>query len=192
MDKTLFEKLQDAREQHEIAHVSFFNDGEIRSDEKYMLKLFDRANSPKEFEAIEEVFVKAAESYSRQYKFDSIEMGLILGLIFNKEDIDENNQTRENAKPIEGIVRYYTGSVKSFQDGQQTNTIDYASYAPTRQGYINFNKLISAIKRSGLSYTGPESFEEFEEQILVGEPFDITLSANFNKKEEAKTASRSK
>ena len=42
-----------------------------------MLKLFDRANSPEEFEAIEEVFVKAAESYSRQYKFDSIEMGLI-------------------------------------------------------------------------------------------------------------------
>ena len=192
MNKTLFEKLQDARKQHEIAHVSFFNDGKVRSDENYMLKLFKKANDPEEFEAIEEVFVKAAESYSRQYKFDSIEMGLILGLVFNKEDIDENNNMRENAEPIKGIVRYYTGSVKSFQNGEQTNTIDYASYAPTRQGYINFDKLMSAIKRSGLSYTGPESFDEFEEQILVGEPFDITLSANFNKKEEAKTASKSK
>ena len=111
-------------------------------------------------------------------------MKLLLGLIFDPKDIDENNKIREDAEPVHNIVRYYTSSVTSQLDGEKTNSIDYEQYGVGRQGYINFNQLVSLIKKSELEYNGPETFKEFEERILIGKPFDITVSANFKKKDE--------
>ena len=184
MNKPLLDKLMDAKKENDIAHVSFFNDGSIKKDENYSAQRINKINNREQFEAIEEVFYNATRSYSRNFDFDSIEVELLLGLIFDVKDIDENDNIKENAKPIEGIVRYYTGSTTSYLENNKTNTIDYSVYGVGRQGYIEFDKLIAYIKDSGLVYQGPETFNEFEEGILLGENFNIALTANLQQKEE--------
>ena len=142
------------------------------------------AKNPKEFDEISEVFFKATENYARHYDFDTMSMDLLLGLVFNESDVDDDNQVRENAKPYPNVVRYYTGSVKSYLDGKQTNEIDYDHFGNGRQSYIDYNLLLAAIEFNGLSFSGPATFEEFKERILAGDTFDITMSADLKQKEE--------
>ena len=184
MEKSLLERLMDAKHEYDVANYAFFNDGVVRKDENYSAKRINNIDNEKQFAAIENVLCDATRSYARHYEFDNIDMSLLLGLIFDSKDIDENNKIKEDAEPVQNIVRYYTSSVTSQLDGEKTNSIDYEKYGVGNQGYINFNQFISLIKKSGLDYNGPETFKEFEERILIGKPFDITLSANFKKKEE--------
>ena len=186
LEKSLVEKIKEAKKEHENTFTCFFNNGKVEIEEYYSAKRITEAQEPKQFKSIEDVFTKAAETYARHYDFDRMDMNLLLGLIFNSKDVDENNQRKSNAKPIPGIVRFYTGSVKSYLAGEQTNTIDYNDYGIGRQSYTDYNQLLKAIQKSGLQFTGPKSFEEFQERILSGEVFDIILSANLNQKEEEK------
>ncbi len=184
MEKTLLERLKEVKKMGEISHVCFFNTGVVRKDENYSASRIKKMDSQDNYKAIEEVFYKACESYSRQYDFDSMEMDLELGLIFESSDVDSTNTIREGAKPIPNTVRYYTGSVKSHLNGEQTNTIDYDRLGYGRQGYISFPKLIGYVRMNGLEWIGPESFEELEKRILSGESFDIKLAANLVEKED--------
>ena len=183
MEKTLLERLKEVRKDYDVAHVCYFNDGKVRKDENYSAKRINHIDSKEQFKAIEDVLASATSSYARSYEFDTINMNLLLGLIFNQSDVDENDQVKENAQPINGVVRYYTGSVKSFSEGKQTNPIDYGEYGPGRQGYISFDKLMKFIEASGLTYVGPETFEELKEQILAGNKFPIFVSAELTQKE---------
>ena len=45
---------------------------------------------------------------------------------------------------------------------------------------------VSELKKSGLVYLCPRTFEEFKEKILSGESFDIMLSADLEEKEKTK------
>ena len=192
MKKSLLERLMDAKHEYDVANYAYFNNGIIRKDENYSAKRINNIDNIEQFASIENVLCDATRSYARQYKFDSIDMNLLLGLIFDSKDIDENAKIKEGAEPIQNVVRYYTGSITSQLDGEKTNSIDFGNYGVGSQGYINFNQLISLIKESELEYNGPETFKEFEKDILTGIPFDITLSAKFIKKEEQKEFSRTR
>lgn len=186
MKERLIDKLKSARKAHELAHISIFNDGEIRKDENSSAKRINDIHENWEFDDLERTLCDATSSYSKYYDFDSISMNLLFGLIFDANDVDENNAIKEDAEPIKGIVRYYTGSINATLDNHKVNNRDYAEYGLSRQGYVHFDKFLSLIKESGLDYNGPETFQEFKEMILTCEPFDITISADLNKKEEKK------
>ena len=183
MEKSAIEKLRDAKKEHEVALVSFFNNGKVRKDENYMVKHMNKPDSKHEFDGIMNVFCNITDSYARHYDFDDVKMGLEIGLIFRAEDV-QGESIKEDAQPVKGVVRYYTGKIDTFKDGKQANDIDYSEILMGRQSFVDFNGLVAQIKKSGLQYTGPETFEEFEEQILVGEPFEISLSANLNEKQD--------
>lgn len=185
LEKTLIDRLKEAKKEYETEFVCFFNDGKVRTDEKFSAKRIREFKSFDEFEAIEDVLCKATESYARNFDFDNIDMHLLLGLIFNREDVDDNNQVKAGSNPIPNIVRYYTGNIDSSLDGKKTNIWDYTGFG--RQSFISFNQLIALIQNSGLDYTGPESFEEFKQRILAGETFDILLSADLKPKENVDT-----
>ena len=184
MEKTLLEKLQAAKESNEVDHVCFFNNGEVKQEEKKFAYRIKEANDSRSYAAIEDLFCSATESYARNYQFDTVDMGLLVGLIFKKEELNSNNEITAGSKPLDGIVRYYTGSVNSYLDGNQTNDIDYGHYGLGKQGYVNYNELVKLTKENGLTYNGPETFEEFKDKIISKEQFDITISADLNKKEE--------
>lgn len=179
--RTLLEELKEASVSNDEAYVSFFNNGEVRTDKNIVT---DRMNSFYQDDfigTIKYLFKDAAEFYARQNPFDNIKMNLEVGLVYNKEDVDEENNIKENAKPIKDVVRCYTGKVTSFLNGEKSNNHEYQF---DRQGFINYNEFISKMKKDGISFDGPETFNDFKEAILSGENFDVSLYADLRKEEE--------
>ena len=183
MGKTILDTMKELKN----GYVSFFNDGKIRKDGGYATKrINEEANTSYSISLITDVLYGATRSYADDYDFDQIDMTLPLGLIYKSSDVDENNKIKENAQPLKGIVRFYTGSITSYLNGEKTNDLDYGEYARGKQGFINYDLLINEMKENGLTYTGPETFEELKEKILSGENFNVVLSANFKEQEEVK------
>ncbi len=183
MKKTLLERMQEAKNEYNKAYISVLNTKEIFVDPKYMETLMEKANKPEAFDAIGDVMYNANQSYSRNYDYDTLSLNLAIGIVYEAEYTDETNKITENAEPIKGIVRYYTMEANCYLDGEKTNTLEMGS-ARGRQGYINYNTLIKEAKENGLIFNGPKTFEEFKEKILVGEAFDISLSASLLDKEK--------
>ncbi len=182
MKERLIDKMIQAKNDQGIAYVNFFNDGKITKDERHRTTLLKYANEASAFDSIEETLYSSTESCCRNYDLDTIEMNLYLGLIYDGKDVEEE-QIKENAEPMNNIVRFYTGEVNTYLENEQTNDYDYGRMHG-RQGYINYNVLISQVKKNGLTFNGPKSFEEFKEKILSKEPFDINISATLIPTEE--------
>lgn len=191
MKKTLLERMTESKDKHGVACISVFNDGKVRIDENYMTPLMKYANNPDAFDTIGDVLFDINETYARDYDFDTLTMQLELGLVFDGKYVDENKKLRDNAEPMDGLVRWYTLDADCYLDGEKTNATD-AGYRKGRQGFINYARLVSSAEKNGLTFSGPRTFEEFKEQILVGEPFDITLSAQFRKKVQEEKVARQK
>ena len=181
MEKSFREKLLDIKRQESIGYVNFNNDGSVSEDSNgYAETMNDDRDAVK---GILKTFFDATRSYTHYHEFDEIDMNLVVGLIFKKEDT-EDGKIKEGARPIDNIVRFYTGSVKSYLDGEQTNTADYYTYGLGRQGYVDYNKLISGIEAEGLEFIGPTSFEEFKAAIKYNGNFDIIVRADLQEKKE--------
>ena len=178
MEKSLLEKLVEAKHENDTAIVEFFNTGKIREDENYMIKYLNNIDNDNSFSRIESALINSIGSYSRHYDFDSINLDLELGLIFKVEDVIDKKHITTNAQPIDGIVRFYTGSVQSILNGKQTNDIDFGEICHSKQGFIVFDELMNKIKNSGLEYNGPQTFEELKSRIMNDEKFNISLRAN--------------
>ena len=189
LEKNIFEKIRKAQSDQEIAYINFFNNGKVVEDKRYLKeKINEDLTSPKTFELIEDVLVDVAKKFAYLYKYDTIDMNLLLGLIYNASDVNEDKSLKENVKPYNGIVRFYTDNLNCYLNGEKVNSDKYNEYGMGRQSFINFNYLIKSIKKSGLDYNGPESFEELKEAILSGKKFDITLTADLTKNiKETKT-----
>lgn len=181
MEKTIFERMKEAKKSNEVAFVGFFNNGKVREDENFVVHRLNEAKEMDSINLIANVLCDATDSYSHYYPFDTIKMDLELGLLYNKNDVDEDKKVKANARPINNVVRFYTGEVNSYLDGERTNTWNCRRGT---QGFVDFGFLMSVLENSGLTYTGPETFEEFKGRIISGNPFEISLTANFKEKEE--------
>ena len=183
MDKTLLERMIEAKNNQGIALISYFNTGEVRKDDYSDSTWLKYANDKDSFRTLSNSMFDMTESYARDYDFDSVKMDLELGLIYSSDQYDENKNLKENAKPVEEIVRYYTGAMNCSLNGEQTNEHDYGKWHG-RQGFIGYNTLLESIRKNGLSFEGPDSFAEFKERILNDEQFPISISASLLPKEE--------
>lgn len=180
MEKTLKERLLNIKKEQEIGYINFFNDGKVSNDTYGFAKNQVVSNNEESIKGICKVLYDAAQSYSHFCDYDYLNMDLKFGLVFKKEDVDENNAIKEGALPIENVVRFYTGSVKCYLNGEQTNFADYYSYGVGRQGYVDYNIMVSEIEREGLTFCGPKTYEEFVSKILSKEKFDINISVDLS------------
>jgi hypothetical protein len=178
MGKTLKEKLLDIKKEQEIGYVNFYNTGKIDTDTNGYGKRIKTFKSSEYEDLIKEVLYKAAESYAYSVTYDSIELFLSVGLVFNKSDVNDDNTIKENALPYKNTVRFYTGSVNSYMNDKQVNFADYYRYGVGYQGYVDYNQLVESIEKEGISFKGPRTFKELSEKILSGEKFDISLYAD--------------
>ncbi|MBR3210821.1 MAG: hypothetical protein IKF71_02655 [Bacilli bacterium] len=186
MSNIFLEKLEELKRDREPAHICYFNNGNVMTSNNATAKRISSADDPKEYNAIEGVLLNVATIFSDMGNFDSFNMDMYLGLVFNVEDI--NGKINHDSKHIPEIVRYYTGRIKATENGEPVKDKDFSKYGYGRQGYINYNKLVEAVKSSGLEFNGPQTFEEFEEFILTGEPFDVSITANLKpQKQENET-----
>ena len=164
----LTDKLIELKRDREIKNINFFNDGTTSKDELGFVRNMGYKNG---FAGISSTLENAVESYSMDCDFDLIEMNLLLGLIYDKNDVDENGQIIEGANPEENVVRFYTGSVKSYLEGKQTNRADYYKYGVGRQGFVLYDELLKRVKEENLI------FKEFKKLVLSKKPFDISVKA---------------
>ena len=179
--RTLLEELKQASVSKEKAYVSFYNDGEVMEDDRIVT---DRMNSFYQddfIDTIKYLFKNSAEFYASKYKYDNIKMALKLGLVYNKDDVDQDNKIKENAEPIKDVVRCYTGDITTYLNGNQNEDNNYQH---ERQGFINYNSFISKMKKEGISFEGPETFNDFKEAILAQNKFDVSLVADLKTKEQ--------
>ncbi len=184
MDKSLKDRILLIKKNRSIACVNFYNDGTHSEDEYSSIKRMETINTPYVVSDLEDIMCDACEYYVYHYDFDQVGMGLLLGLVYKKEDVDDEYNIKENAKPLNDIVRYYTGNVSSYLDGEQTNETTYRGYG--RQGYIKYNDFVTLLSRKGLNYNGPKSFKELKDAILLKEPFDINVSVDLKEKDKTR------
>lgn len=190
MGKSLLEELQDARVSNDPAYVEFYNTGEVRREERGADNRMTYLEQDDTIRGINFVFRDGAETYARKCSYDTLSLGLEIGLIYNEQDIGPENRIKENAKPLNGMVHVYTGEITSYLDGKQSNEKRYYSYS--RQGFVDYNKLVSNMKRNGITFAGPQNFECFKAAVLSKEPFDISLKASLKTEEEIERDERAK
>lgn len=180
--KTLLEKMQESKDKHGIEYICVYNDREVHIENTYRTSLIKYANDDDAFDNIGNVMYEVNEEYAREYDFDTLNLKLSLGLVFGGQDIDNNKKVKTDAKPLEGIVHYFTGTAHCYLDGEKTNKIEWG-HVKSKLGYINYDILVKSAEENGLIFNGPKTFAEFKEHILVGEPFEISLTASLNSKE---------
>ena len=182
LDKTLLEELKDASISHELSYVEFYNNGKVRHEEQSANNRMSRYDQDETFRRIKYVFTDGAQTYASKCSYDSITLGLEVGLVYNKNDVDCDYNIKENAEPLNGLVHCYTGNITSYLNGEQSNEREYYHY--NIQGFINYDTLVSRMEKEGIDFVGPVNFEDFKDSILSHEPFNISLNANLKMKEK--------
>lgn len=180
---TLIDKMQESKRQHGIALINVFNDGLIGTDKEYATVMMKYANDKDAFDYIGKYMYEVNEAYSRECDYDTLNFQISLGLLFSGKDADENQKLKKDAQPIDGIVRYYARKSSCYLNDEKVKTIDWGDIKSV-SGFINYNILVKSAEENGLIFNGPKTFEEFKEHILVGEPFDISITASLRPKEK--------
>ncbi|MBR4671947.1 MAG: hypothetical protein IKO78_01945 [Bacilli bacterium] len=182
MDQTLLEQLQDARKSQEVTYMNVFNNGK-RTKDKYSAKeKMTKYYLEDMIRSINYSFVSTASHLAHKGDYDTVAMFLEMGLVFPKSELGENDQILVKSEPLKGMARCYTGTVVSYLDGKEAHKYSDGIYS--RDGFVDYDKFVLAMKENGVSFTGPETFEEFERRILSGEKFDVALFANLKPKKE--------
>lgn len=180
--ESFLDRVKSAKIANEVGQVIFFNNGKVQTETNGFAKKMEDINDRVQIELLMDNLCDATASYARSYEMDTMEVGLLLGLIYNASDVDENNIPLPNAQPVNNVVRYYDVGFNSYKDGQKTNgEEDYGKYHVTYQGYVHYDKLVKVFDGSGVEFTGPKTFKEFKEAIQAGKVFDISLVADLMK-----------
>lgn len=189
MSQTVLDKIKEAKKGHEKAYVIFFNDRELETETYQWAYRIKEAKDRDCVNLIQDVMVNGTSWYSSDnIVFDQVDMNLSLGLVYEAKDVDENNKIKEDAEPLYDVVRFYTGDVNCYSNGERANKHQYSRFGMGRQSYCSYNELVEQVTDSGISFVGPQTFEEFKKQVLAGEKFDIRLTANLKEEEKQKEA----
>lgn len=179
LESNLKERIIKAKKELEDKYIIFYNNGANTTTNTK--RLYEEEKISNINNGICEILEKANESYIRfNYNFDTLEMLLLVGIIYKMEDVNEDLSIKEGAKPINEIVHYYTSNVNSYLNNEKTNIADYYEYAPGRQGCINYDELIHNAHLQGIEIEGPKTFQELVNKINNSEIFDIKTVLNLN------------
>ena len=185
MRNSMLNRIKDSRRDSEITRVNIYNDGHVNDDNYSYVKNHGVLvySDMMELKGIEDVLSGASSCYTDCFELDSVRMKLRVGLVYDRQDVDDEYKPLPGREPLNGKVRYYTHEVDALLDGEKVNKeFNYYTFGRNRQGYINYGRLVSSLRHGGLIYDGPETFEELKERILSGEHFDITVTADFKEK----------
>lgn len=190
-NRTILERMIEAKKSHDIVYVCFYNDGKVRKvDNTELLKVKD-AETFLPYSYIGDMLCDATRICSEDHNINNVNMDIRLGLVYNASDVDEKNKVIGNAQPLNGIVRYYVSDVNCYLDDKKANYNHRFFCEPGREGYVGYDMLISEMGNSGLSFNGPTTFKEFKEAIASGEKFDISIYADLREKESTKEKPKS-
>ena len=168
MDKSLKERLLELRKDRSVDKVYFYNDGTRNTDEYWATKRLNNICNRWECKYIKEVFYDNVKKCTYFHDFDYVTMDLLIGLVYDANDVDENNNIKENAKPLDDIVRYYTDVTRCYLNNEQQNPEERHWHVTGGQGFAKYSELVKSLSREdGLTYNGQETFQELKEALII-------------------------
>lgn len=179
------EDLLKLKEELQTKYISIFNNGKIREDKSK--EVFDwKEQKINDNGSVLDSFIKNTieKICNDNINFDRVDYLFELGLLFPKNTLGENNEILPTSKALDNKVRFYTGNVKVYNNGQQVKELTGGMTFLGYQGYLNYNDFVNSIKKENLVLIGPQSFNEFKELILSKEQQDIILSIDLSNKKE--------
>ena len=182
MENTLLERLKEAKKEYETEYVSLFGEDKVVEDKHYMTDHIKNAKSKNAFDFLDSALKNFARMYTLYNEYDALEVDLNLGIVYNITDIDENNKPVIGAKPIDNLVRIYTDTTRAYLDNEEVSHKLDSEYFGS-QGFIDFDLLINTLKKEGLSYNGPESYDELKYRVLCNQKVNATIKAELEKKQ---------
>lgn len=178
LEESMRKQIMDARNAYKIAYVNFFNDGSVNDDEVWYGKNIRTFRNDSTIYRVKDTMVDVAKYYASYYEYDALKLNLLLGLVFKKEDVDDENHIKQGARPINGIVRIYTEKGCCYLNGKQVNERNSYEHVLGFQSYANYDEFVKSMIRSGLKFNGPNSFKDFVLRMATGVPFEISISMN--------------
>ena len=121
-------------------------------------------------------------------QFDTLKTPLKIGLLYDKDinmDIDIKNS---NANPVMGVAYLSSAETKGYCNDKQVSEDGIVRYPAS--GFIKYDEFLALLEEKGISFNGPQSFEEFIGAMTFGIPFNMELAVNM--REEEKVLKRSK
>ena len=187
MERTIGEKIVDLKRENEIGFIVFYNDG---TKESIPYKEIGEMEDTGVFIGsikLGRIFLDTAKENNRFWNFNQMNMDIKLGLVYKKEDVFPDYRLKPNAKPVDEIVSYYINNIRLAYNGVKGKTVSHKKIGYGNSGYLNYESTIKNLKEEGISFDGPESFNEFANRITNGEIFDVNYYFDFvEKKEENK------
>lgn len=116
----------------------------------------------------------------RNIDFDKIKFGFDFGILYEKDNLGNNNKILPSSISLQNKVHFYTGNVIAYLNDKEQNIIS-AEDNNNFQGYVDYDKFIKDVNASGLSINGPQSYKELENLIRSGETCDMFLTVDLSK-----------
>ncbi len=180
MGNTLLDKMYDAKTEYEPAYYSFFSDGTVDEKSNYLKDAIDKANDDKELSSLSHYLERLARDHSIQGKYDSLDVNISFGIIFNAEDVIDN-KPKGPGHAIRNIVDVRIDGSSSYLERNLVNeNIDTIYYG--KVGYMSLDSLISYLEEQGLSYNGPDNYDQVLYDYIYERPMTATITANLSKK----------
>ncbi|MBP5684704.1 MAG: hypothetical protein J6X02_05570 [Bacilli bacterium] len=184
MIQDTIEKVKKLQHEKEIAQVCFLNDRTTKEINYRELEYMTRDKNGNGFAwLVERAVDQAAELFAYKHNFDYMIVSLNIGVIYNKQDLFEDNKFKVGAAPLEDIVYV---SVKDVDFYLNSSHIDKNDDNPMKKmiiadGYMRFDDFMKEIDEQGLAYNGPDSFYAVKSRASYGRPEEITIGVDFTK-----------
>lgn len=190
MGDTLLDKMYDAKKEYETAYYSFFSNGKVEEKSNFFNDTIERAKKEKDFATLSHYFEILARDHSLFGKYDSLDVNLSFGIVFKSEDVTDEKKPKGASRAVRDIVDLRIDNSSSYLERNLVkDNID--TYCYTRVGFVSLDNLISFLEDAGLTYNGPENFDEVLYNYIYEKPMTATITANLSKKRN-KTLVKSK
>lgn len=116
--------------------------------------------------------------------FDKVEFEFLVGAIYDEKELEDGKKIiKGKSKPLKEKARYYTGNVKAYKDNKLVKTLTTRELM-NYQGIVNYNKFIASVKNEGLSFSGPQTYEELINFIQTGISQEFYITADLTETKE--------
>ena len=174
--ENLREELLKIRTNKQIVYYKIFKNGDIVPETREFAKDLTKLDGENTVGVLEYVLKDALKHYAYKSDFDYVDMKLNAGLVYDAKDIEEGNRIKMNARPYDGIACFKVDSITSYLDGEKSNEYDYTEKHGGYSGLMLYDDAIRELVEHGLTYEGPETYEDLKNAILYGQDFDIDIT----------------
>ena len=185
MGDSLLEKMYEAKKEYEVAYVCFYGKENGKDDVKefknYYNNSIESAKAGENTSLIASHLQGLARDHGMFGNYDSLDVNLSFGIVYKKEDVDNNNKTKVLASPIPGIVSVRIDNSSSYLERDLVKT-NLGKFSYGEIGFISLDDLVSYLDDEGLNYKGPETYDDVKYDIIAGKKSTATITANLVQK----------